>query len=327
MNHAMPLFLIALCGVASTGCNDAPVTIVQDEGRLVGSAEAGDVRMQVHAESLDAEAGEPIELLVTIEAPPDQRASLVIPEDDMIGDFEIIRAEDARDAGTSLAVAERHRILISTFESGDVVLPPLHTRYGNDSVLKTEPIPFAITSLLDEEFNPSNFDDIRGAVDDSTAKDQATWTYYAIGAGVVIVVACLAIALILGMRRRIRPRIPHEWALAELARIESEGPPGAGETTGRLERVETVLRWYVAFRFDIDAPDLTSNELVESVVMHEGIDDSARAVLERLVRAADQVKFAAGVATREDCVIALESARNFVLATIPSSEGTKEDAA
>lgn len=307
-------------------CDDVTSKSMTSQVELIASVEKDDVRMNIHAESLSAETGEPIEIIVTIEAPPSLRARLILPEEHMLGEFEVLRMEEVRRFDDALSVSDKRRLLISTFESGEVELPPLLAHYGTDSVLATEPVQFSISSLVEGEFNPADYEDIRGTVDDSLGDDRVAWAVFALAAGGVLVLAPLAIMFALGKRRRVHPRIPHEWALAELARINAEGPPRANKTTNRLEKIETILRWYVAFRFDIDAPDQTSNELVDSVVAHGEIDDSARAVLERIVRDADRVKFAASIVTVEECHVALGSARLFVEATIPATQG-KEHAA
>ena len=78
------------------------------------------------------------------------------------------------------------------------------------------------------------------------------------------------------------------------------------------------MRWYVAFRFHIDAPDQTSTELLDAVIEHAAIDDDARVILERIIRDGDRVKFAGGIASQEDCAIALGSARLFIENTVAS---------
>ena len=190
------------------------------------------------------------------------------------------------------------------------------TNYGTRSSLITEPISFEIRSLVEGEFDPADFNDIRGLVEDLTENRETFWSPTTIMVtSIGGIIGILAIALALGRGRRTPPRIPHEWALAELARIESEGPAGEDEATDRYERIESVLRWYVAFRFGIAAPDRTSNELVEAVVSNVSINDDARAILERIVRGGDRVKFAGGVASSEDCSVALASTREFVRET------------
>ena len=325
MRHILTSTLV-IGALSLAGCNERANTADSQQTDLVTSAEQGDVRVAIHAASLNAEAGEPIELIVTVEAPPNLRASLELPEGEQLGSFDLLRVEEARETGDALAVADKRRLLISTFESGDVELPPLVAQYGNDSTLSTDPVSFSITSLIEGEFNPADFDDIRGPVAPGLDENLSGEIITAIAVGAGIIVAALAIALALGIRRRVRPRIPHEWALAELARIGAEGPPKPDATARRFEQIETVLRWYVAFRFEIDAPDQTSNELLEAVVAHHEIDDTARAVLERIVRDGDRIKFAAGVASTDDCNTALGSARLFVETTIPATNG-KEEAA
>ncbi len=85
---------LALGALGITGCSDEVSTTKTDQNELITSAEQGDVRMAVHAASLDAEAGEPIELIVTIEAPPSMRASLELPEEEQLGSFDILRVEE-----------------------------------------------------------------------------------------------------------------------------------------------------------------------------------------------------------------------------------------
>ena len=291
---------------------------------VVSSAESGPVSIEVATQSLEAESGEPIELIVTLKAPEDARARLMIQDSDPLGEFDLLRIEDAPAVEDVLNVAEQRRLLVSTFESGNVVLPPITVEWGGSQRLATEPIEFSIQSLVEGDFDPASYSEIRGPVDDSLSEQGSDWILpVAIGGGAALL-AALAIALVVAGRRRPRPRVPHEWALAELARIRDENPASQGATDEVYARIETVLRWYVAFRFGIDAPDQTSKELLEAISVHAGIDENVRVILERLIRNGDRIKFAGGLASREDCLEALDSVQRFVEQTIPAS---KEEAA
>lgn len=287
-------------------------------GEVVAAAEEREVRIEIRAASTNAESGEPIELMVTLEAPPRERAELVLPADGRLGDFDILRIEDVATPGAGLEVSARRRILVSTLASGAVELPSLEAHYGTDSVLRTEPTAFTIRSLIEGEFDPTAFADIRPAVDDRLGAERPAWLLPAVIIGSGIVVAALAIALVAIARRRTRPRIPHEWALGEFDRIEAEGPPAEEATTDRFQRIETVLRWYVAFRFEIDAPDRTSSELLAEASLHDGIEGDARTLLERLLREGDRAKFAGGRVSVPECTSALGAARRFVELTVPA---------
>jgi hypothetical protein len=302
---------------ALAGCDSqSPERLTSPERSVVATGSSDDVTIEISTSSLEAETGEPIELLVTIKAPPGAGARLESPKDGRLGDFDVLSWELAESGEDALEIAERRRIVVSTFESGSVRLPGLETSYGTRSSVLTEPVAFEIRSLVEGEFDPSDFSDIRGPVDDLDQADRTFWTTGTIVTTSAITAgAVLAIALVIGGRRRARPRIPHEWALAELARIENEGMNGEEDATIRYERIESVLRWYVAFKFGIDAPDRTSNELVEAVVEDISINDDARAMLERIVRGGDRVKFAGGIASPGDCKDALISTREFVRET------------
>ena len=318
----MALAALTFLAACSSQATDRPVT---SDGDVVTTTVIEDVTIEIATKRLAAETGEPIELLVTIKAPPAAGARLMLPEDGRLGDFDVLSWEQADTGRDALDIAERRRILVSTFESGSVEFPGLETSYGTRSSVVTEPIEFQISSLVEGDFDPSDFNDIRGPVDDLASDAETIWTPGVITAtSIGGVIAALAIAFVLGRRRKTPPRIPHEWALAELARIESEGMSNEGDATLRYERIESVLRWYVAFRFGIDAPDRTSNELVEAIVADMSINDDARAILERIVRGGDRVKFAGGVASSRDCKDALTSTRDFVRET---TEIQKEDAA
>ena len=311
-----PHAILILGTAVFTGCDQAGSVNTSEPGELVAFAEDRGVRLEIHADSLKAEAGEEIELVVTIEAPPRQRAELILPENNQLGDFEILRVEDARDETSGLNVAQRQRILVSTLASGEIQLPPLRARYGSDSFMQTEPMSFEIQSLIEGDFDPGAFADIRPAVDDTLDSERPDWLTPVLLTGGIVLTGLLAIALVLLSRRRSKPRIPHEWALTELARIESEGPPSETGTTERFQRIETVLRWYVAFQFDIDAPDRTSNELMQAAFDHENIDENARILLERIVRESDRAKFAGGSVSINECATALGTARRFVEQTV-----------
>ena len=306
-----------LLGASILGaCERAGTNAAPAEHALVASAEQEDVRIEIHAGSTRAEAGEPIELILTLEAPPSRRAELHLPDDGRLGVFDVLRVEDDRTGLNDLKIAEKRRLLLSTLESGSVELPSIEAHYGTDSILRTNPAEFTIDSLIEGEFDPASFADIRPAVDDMLDSERPDWIIPTAVGGAALIAIALAIAFALAFRKRLPPRVPHEWALAELDRIEAEGPPREERTTERYERIENIVRWYVAFRFAIDAPDRTSNELLDAIQDHHDVSDDARVILERIVRESDRVKFAGGVVSPEDCRIAVGSARLFVQQTI-----------
>ncbi|MEC7351832.1 MAG: hypothetical protein VYD99_01810 [Planctomycetota bacterium] len=155
--------LLAVMLVATAGCDSGsgPGEAVDRPPSLVSSVESGAVRIEVETGSLKAESGEPIEITMTLKAPESARARFLIEDSTRMGDFDVLGLERAPASEDVLMVAERRRLLVSTFESGIVSLPPIRARHGDQQLLVTEPIEFEISSLIEGEFDPTGYAEIR----------------------------------------------------------------------------------------------------------------------------------------------------------------------
>src|SRR5262249_26054562 len=133
----------------------------------------------------------------------------------------------------------------------------------------------------------------------------------AAGAAVVFVLGIVA-GLIRRARVKPKPLPPVEWAVAEFDRLERDGT--AGEELA--ERVAAVLREFVARRFGILAPKLTTTELLTEVERAEWPAESAaelRAMLERC----DRAKFAADAPDADEGRTLVSRAREWVSSPNP----------
>jgi hypothetical protein len=131
----------------------------------------------------------------------------------------------------------------------------------------------------------------------------------AVGAGLVVALG-VVVGLIRRARARPRPLPPREWALAELDRLGQEEVPGAE----LADRLAAVLRDYVARRFGIPAPKLTTTELVAEIGSAHW---SAGAVEElgRLLERCDRAKFAGDAPDGDESRALLGRAREWLLAS------------
>lgn len=317
--------------LALTGCESSDVADHSNHTDGVLLAQAADkdnnVVVTVHGLVPMAETGEPIVLRVTVEAPTSSAASLILPEETRLGAFDLLAINDVQTPTTNLDIALQKELTISTFESGVLELPPFLVSFNGSSELRTKPIAFEISSLIEGEFDPNDFADIHGAIDDRTLGVAPAWLVpVAIGSSIAIA-GLAAIALVLVGRRQRRPTDPATWALAELVRIELLGPPRQENTTERYELIESVLRWFISFEYHIDAPEQTSLELVTAVLNNERITDDARAVLQFIIHTGDRVKFAGGIATVDQCADALQAVRGFVEATPAIDDSASSESA
>lgn len=143
--------------------------------------------------------------------------------------------------------------------------------------------------------------------------------------------AALAILLWWWLRRRARRReeapaervLPADYvALTELTRVERMGLLKAGEFKVYYTLVTDAVRRYLEARFDVDAMERTTDELLDEL---NSLDRRVRK-LDELLHEADLVKFAKFVPEVESGVAAMSSAREIVVKSTSKLERPAEDA-
>lgn len=107
---------------------------------------------------------------------------------------------------------------------------------------------------------------------------------------------------------------PHVVALRELQAIEGEGLWQAGQYKAYHDRVSTVLRTYVEHRFQLEALESTTGELIMAFAKVP-IPRLQVEQLREVLTIADLAKFAKVEPTPEENTKSLALARNFVLVT------------
>ena len=118
-----------------------------------------------------------------------------------------------------------------------------------------------------------------------------------------------------GGRAAILPiRPPHELALEALTQLESEGLPAQGRFKEFHLRLSQSLRSYLAARFEIQALDMTSSELLERLERLP-TDGLRLADLSWVCGQGDLAKFAKAQPSLDDCKQALGLVRQLVQRT------------
>jgi hypothetical protein len=150
------------------------------------------------------------------------------------------------------------------------------------------------------------------------------WLPWLIGLGLLLAVA----GLIVGgreLKRRLAtpppPPLPHEWALAELERIEKLNLPAAGRTEQFHTLLADVLRHYFELRFQLPALKQTSAEFLETVRTLPALGAEQREHLREFLRRCDLAKFAQADFSAEECRATVELARLLVRQTSVRPEG------
>jgi len=126
--------------------------------------------------------------------------------------------------------------------------------------------------------------------------------------GLVLLLAAMVLWLWLRRPRGVPPLPPGEWALRELARVESNGE----DVEQRYARVADVLRHFLAARFHLDAPVRTTPEFLHLLNAAERLSGEQKAGVAETLSQADLVKFARVTPAVEDADQFLKRVRTLI---------------
>ena len=206
---------------------------------------------------------------------------------------------------------------------GSYVLPPLDVvAVGPDSEevrSATNEVFVEVTTRLAEDAEAEGLRGLKPPVE-----PPARWPWL-VGLAVLLLLLTL-----IWWWRRVRSReplvpelAPHEVAFEELEALRSTDFTDLSQLRRYYYELSAVLRRYVEGRFDLNATDLTSQE-IRARLAELGLQSPQEEKLKRFFDATDGVKYAAQVPTERAVETVYESVLTFVEETMPSqteSEG------
>lgn len=221
-------------------------------------------------------------------------------------------------AGTELQT----KIVLTSFDSGSHYLPklPAYIQKPDGSVdtvwFDGKEIQYTTLQIDTTSFKPY---DIKGQMQyPVTLKEVLMW------AGIVVLFVFLVFMIIRYFKRRKMNRSffekpqhnepPYLIALRDLEKIRSQSLWQNGKEKLYYTYITEVLRVYIENRFNINAMEYTSAEILRDL-SKTGIDKNTFAVLSDLLNVADLVKFAKYKASADENESAVPAAIKFVQAT------------
>lgn len=215
---------------------------------------------------------------------------------------------------------------LDIYLSGDYEIPPITARFIDrrgpedgtgkviESEITSEPIAIKVNSLLEGEFDPTQFRDIKGLVELPAEPD---WTVAEWIAGLGVA-ALLVTAMALWMWRQRAadsgtPAVPpHRWAFEQLDELERQQLPALGRTHEFYFLLSGILRGYIERRFSLRAPEQTTGEFLDIIQDHALFTPDQKNLLREFLQACDMVKFALHEPPEVEITIAFATAREFV---------------
>jgi hypothetical protein len=215
-------------------------------------------------------------------------------------------------------VVSTYRYRLEPFLSGKFAIPSFTFEFrdfneqaGKTYELTTEPVDIEVTSLLGEQRGKLSIADIEDVVD-MPAK---TFLWWLLPAAAVV---GGAVALCLYLRRKktmaaVRIFKPaHEIAYARLQLLIQRDLIKAGKVKEFYEAISDILRHYIEDRFELRAPERTTEEFLFEIRNTGVLSESDRKALTEFLTHCDLVKFAKHSPTDEQIQHTIDLAKNFI---------------
>ncbi len=296
-------------------------------------------RTLIHV-SLDSAAiliGEQTALRLTVTTDRDKAIQVQLPADTLMRGVEILkvsRPDTSYIENNRMLV--RQNVLLTSFDADLYLLPPVRVVDGVDTVY-SERLALKISTLPVNADAPDEFFDIK-----------AVWRppfvladYYGIIYGVLLALFLICMIGYVLKRWRNRqtgesvkktaPKLPpHEQAIRELNEIKQQKLWQQGRSKEYYTQLTDTLRKYIVERFDVNAMEMTSAEILD-ILRKEEEAAQVYGNLQQILQLSDFVKFAKMHPLPDENDLSMVNAYLFINQTIQqppvaAAEETEDDA-
>jgi len=200
----------------------------------------------------------------------------------------------------------QYEIPAFTFSFHDVNEP------DNKHELTSDPIAVEVTSLLGDQRAELVIEDIEGPV--ALPKETSYWWVWI---PVIVVLVTIPLTWLLSRQKRTRKLIrifrpAHEIAYARLRVLVAEDLVEAGRIKEFYERISGILRHYIEDRFDLHAPERTTEEFLFELQSTNVLPASDKEVLGEFLAHCDLVTFAKHDPTSEQIQKTFDLVKDFI---------------
>ena len=259
-------------------------------------------------------------LLLQLEATVRPTYELQMPKvDEVLKDFGLVSWDNlGRRLDEQDNVVTTYQYRLEPFLSGEYEIPAFtfvfHDANEPDATheLSSEPVAVEVTSLLGEDRAKLVINDIEGVVE--IPKKASLWWVWVLGG---VCLAAVPVGWWLLRRNRVRElvrifRPAHELAYARLRALVAQDLVEAGRIKEFYERISGILRHYIEDRFDLHAPERTTDEFLAELGRTDVLAEPDKAVLGEFLTHCDLVKFAKHAPTAEQIQRSFDLVKGFI---------------
>ena len=269
--------------------------------------------------------GDQITLTIEAEYAPD--INLVWPaiNEKQFGQLEVVEFQDVDTVSqTSELIKVKQQIILTSFDEGTFQIPPFNFQYSNannnrKNMVRTPQL--MATVQLPEIDEAGEIKANRDIIDvPITLKEMLPYFLAAILLGILL------FALRFWWKRRKKeeeiiykapPRPAHEVAFEKLKELKKAKTWQQGDVKAYYTELTDIVREYIEGRFDIQALELTSDEIMTAFKQSKDLEPQHFKALSDMFEIADLVKFAKAVPSLDKHIQLLKDANSFVWDTKP----------
>jgi hypothetical protein len=184
-------------------------------------------------------------------------------------------------------------------------------RRGTQELL-TEEIPLEIAPVPDTATG-ADLKPPRGALDPRVGGVNKLVLLGGASALLIVVAGGILLYRALRVRRRIaQQRSAYDEAVTALRALEDRGAPGAADADAWFVELSAIVRRYLEQRYEIRAPELTTEEFLQVATARPELREEHRGLLSSFLERCDRVKFAGYRPDAEESLATLAAARGFI---------------
>lgn len=295
------LYMLLHCGLLflCAGCGKTPDGNAKTEFEIDKDYERGPLTVHIRADKAEMTIAETV--LLELEAAIEPGYEVRMPKvDKVLENFGIVDWDNLGDKlDENSNIVSRYQYRLEPFLSGTYPIPAFTFEFYDVNSpeekkyeLATEPIDIEVTSLLGEQRAELKIEDIEDVLE--MPKEPPFWWDWVLGAVASAGCGCAWLYL---RRKRVKElvrifRPAHELAYERLRALVREDLVGTGRIKEFYERISNILRYYIEHRFDIRAPERTTEEFLLELASTDVLSESDKERLGEFLRHCDLVKFA-----------------------------------
>lgn len=330
MKRAVILLLVlTACGGGESETTSETTVVEPTKDAIVKTTENGPVKATVRVWPAKPTLGDAIYVRLEIEAPAGVSINAPFQEagDQRLGRFRVVGFTRDADRQPSGGSKQMQTYTLEAPASGRQRIPPLrlemidartsHTGSGSADAKKPQEL---LTDEVPLEIGPVPAEQATAELKPAQGKLDAdvggtSWSLIAgLGGGLLMFGSgsILAFRAYRARRRIQQQRSAYEDAVAELRALEDTGAPDAEGADAWFVRLSSIVRGYLERRYEIRAPELTTEEFLLVATARPELTEEHRGMLTEFLERCDRVKFAGYRPDHEESLGTLSAARGFV---------------